>query len=516
MPPVLGRLLRGTFWLALKSPLQIVLAFWSVPLVQHYIGKGMNGAYLYAWGWGFVQFLLEFGMSSALQRQISDSWTRGDRDGVNRAVACGTAFYAAAALAQAAFLLIVAYVIAPYTDYYARPAEYALIVKLLWLQALAAPCYGLSMVAASVLQAARRFDFIPKFEMAVLLLRFAILIAGLAAGLDFFVIVAAQTISQIVLLLAPALWVMIRELGFRPHFQGARLSDWKALWHISIYMAIIQLSVVLADKLDTTILGHALRDPGPATTVYQNVSKGFLQIRQTGWMLSYMVMPAVASLVAARDERGLERVKYDGSRFLIGLLTPMAILAAIYAAPFLTLWVGAEYGAQAHLMQLFLVATLPLIISVPVQMSIGMGKIEVVAISALLGSLVNLPLSFYLTTQIGVAGVIWGTVLTTLISNGLVPAAYVFRVLDVRPTVFLRRTLSAPVAGACALAAASWSLGLLYSANPRGAAFLTRATPLLVHLAVSALGYVVGYTLVPAGRGDLAALARKLRPASLS
>ena len=54
-----------------QSPLQVIIAFWSVPLVQHAIGAEANGAYVFAWGFGFVQFLLEFGMGSALQRQMS-------------------------------------------------------------------------------------------------------------------------------------------------------------------------------------------------------------------------------------------------------------------------------------------------------------------------------------------------------------------------------------------------------------------------------------------------------------
>ena len=72
-----------------------------------------------------------------------------------------------------------------------------------------------------------------------------------------------------------------------------------------------------------------------------------MQLRQTGWMLAYMVMPAVASLAAARDERGLERVKYDGTRLHIGVLLPVGLLAWIYAGPFLSLWIGDRLGYDA-------------------------------------------------------------------------------------------------------------------------------------------------------------------------
>ena len=70
VPPAsstLSRMIRGTFWLALRTPVSVVIALWSVPLTQEYIGYKNNGAYLFAWGFGFIQFLLEFGMSSALQ-----------------------------------------------------------------------------------------------------------------------------------------------------------------------------------------------------------------------------------------------------------------------------------------------------------------------------------------------------------------------------------------------------------------------------------------------------------------
>src|SRR5271163_2280701 len=136
LPPVLGRLLSGTFWLGLRVPLQFVFALLTMRLVLEAIGPIENGAYTFAWGFGFFQFLFEFGASSALQRQISDAWTRHDRDGVDRLIACGMTFYAAMAVVQMAALLAVAYWALPYSKL--EPESYPLVVKLLWLQALTA------------------------------------------------------------------------------------------------------------------------------------------------------------------------------------------------------------------------------------------------------------------------------------------------------------------------------------------------------------------------------------------
>jgi O-antigen/teichoic acid export membrane protein len=514
-------MLSGTFWLALRTPLQAVFAFWSIRLILQAIGRDAMGAYTFAWGFGFIQFLLEFGMSSALQRQVAETWTRGDKAAVDRAIACGMTFYAGVALVQIVALWGIAYLALPYTGI--RGASYRLIVKLLWLQAATAPCFGLSTVVSCVLQAARRYDFIPRLELAIVVLRFLILGVGLGLGLDFFLVVVAQTVMQIGLSLGPTLWVMVRELGYVPHFAGATRADYAALLHISFYMFLMQLSVVLADKIDTTILGFALPEDASlgAIAAYQVVSKPFLQIRQTGWSLAYFVMPAVASLSAARDVRGLDRIKYDGPRLHLGALLPVALLAWIYAGPFLSLWVGDRLGydaaAVAPLLRLFLIATIPLLISVQVQMAIGMNRIEVIALSALAGAVVNLPISYFLTLRMGVAGVIWGTVLTTLFSNLLIPGIHVARVLDIHPGTYLTRTLGAPLAGASALLAVTWVLRLAAPPTLHGTTVLVRSLPLLAHLTVGCLAYLAGYLLVPTGRADLVALARKLRrPAPLA
>ncbi|CAN5809403.1 oligosaccharide flippase family protein [soil metagenome] len=513
LPPVMARLLSGSFWLALRTPLQAIFAFWSIPLIVGTFGQDFFGAYGFAWGFGFTQFLLEFGMSSALQRQVSDCWTRGDREGVDRAIACGTSFYAVMALAQIGVLLGVAYFALPQTDFTGRP--YRLIVQLLWLQALTAPFYGISVIASSVLQAARRYDYLPRFELAIVVLRFGVLWAGVHAGASFLAIVAAQLVVQIVLSIGPAIWVMVRELNYIPRFRKVRLGDFRSLMQIRFYLFLIQLSIVLADKIDTTVLGFALANPEKAIAEYSVVSKPFTQIRQMGWTLAFLVMPAVASLVAARDDAGLDRIKYDGARLHIALILPVGFLAWIYAAPFLELWIGRDFPGQiphlAYLLRLFLVATIPLLLSVHTQMAIGIGRVAVIGLAALGGAVVNVGLSYALTLRLGVSGVIWGTVLTTLFSNLLVPGAYAFRVLGVRVSTLVQRTLTAPAAGALALLLATWGLRAIWSAEPAiGADPLSRSIPLLVHLSIGCVAYVAGYLAVPVGRADLTTLLGKL------
>lgn len=463
-------------------------------------GDAQFGAYGFAWGFGFFQMLLEFGMSSALQRQVVTAWARGDRPAVERSLANGMVFYSIVTLVQALILLSVAYYAVPRTDF--APTEKALIVRLLWLQAVTSPCWGFSSVISSILQAAHRYEVIPQFEVLAVLGRFLALAVGIQAGLPLFHVVIIQILVQVTLILGPAVWITLREYGGVPGFRHANWVEFKGMIPLSLWVFLIQLSVVLSDKLDTTILGFALPDPGPATSVYQVVSKPFMQLRQTGWTLAYFVMPAAASLAAVRDKHGLDRVKYDGVRLHFGLLLPVGLLAGIYARPFLELWVGPAKAQYAPLVRLFLVACLPLILSVPVQVSTGLGHVKVVALAALGGSLINFPLSYYLTLKLGVSGVIWGTVVTTLFSNLLIPGVYVYRVLEIDPLVFLRRSLAPALLGASVLILVSSVLNYTITGPGGGAGSLARVAWLAGHLSLGMLAYMLGYMLVPSGRED--------------
>ncbi|MHC5541697.1 polysaccharide biosynthesis protein, partial [Singulisphaera rosea] len=147
-----------------------------------------------------------------------------------------------------------------------------------------------------------------------------------------------------------------------------------------------------------------------------------------------------------------------------------------------------------------------LALAVPVQIAIGTGRVRVIALSALAGAFVNLPISCYLATRLGVAGVIWGTILTTLVSNLFVPGVYLFGALGIEARAFIGRTLKAPMAGAAALITASWTLRAFMPVAAPSAGLWWLISTLSLHLGVGILAYVGGYLLVPVGRRDLARL----------
>ncbi len=512
-PPVLTRLLQGSFWLALRTPIQAALALWTTRLILNQLGEATNAAFNFAFSFGFLQYLLELGMSSALARRISQAWTCDDGDELDRAVSCGVIFYSIVSMAQAAILVGIAEIGLPASEL--EGEAYRLSRQILWLQALTAPFCGISTIVVTLLQAARRYGLIPAFEVLIVLGRFAILWGGIEAGWDFIWILAFQLSCQIGLSLIPGVWVLFRRVGYRLRLRRVDRSDFASLFQFSLYYSLIQLSVALATGVDQTVIGFLIADQTDhALTVYTLVSKPFFYVRQTGWILAHLVMPAAASLVAAQDRRSLDRLIYDVARLHIGLLVPIVALAGLYARPFLLSWMypNTVYGEDAVLIQIFLLATLPLALSVHVQVSIGMGRIAPIAWAAIGSSLVNLPVSIALTYVLGMPGVIWGTVITSLTGNFLIPGAYLFRTLEMTWSSFLNRTLSAPLCGLIGLTLASGLTRFVLSPDPSPAfdAPLLAAWPLLTHLSFGVIAYTAGYLIAPAGRADLQILLRRM------
>ena len=389
---------------------------------------------------------------------------------MNRAIACGTSFYAAMALVQVAVLASIAYLAVPHSPAFGSgelyqvgrqaslaPGAHGPLLRPVGGRLERAPG-GASVLVHSQARACGRAS-----------VRFLVLVVGVSLGSDFFGIVIGQTIVQIGLTLCPALWVMVRELGYTLHFTGARRADYLDLMHFSVYVFLIQLSVVLADKIDTTILGFALSEkaaedgvqcvPGHQQTIHADSPDGLDALvhgHARGGKPGRRARPPRPRPAQVRRSQASYRRTLTRCAPGVRLCGPVPV-ALLFGG---RLPGGA--GTYAWLMQLFLVAALPLLISVHVQMAIGMGKIRLIAFSALAGSLVNLPISCALTLRFGdVSGVIWGTVVTTLFSNLLVPAIYVFRVLEIRPATYLARTLGAPAAGALALLSVSWIVRLL-------------------------------------------------------
>ena len=199
-------------------------------ILEHDRAATLMGAYGFAWGFGFFQFLLEFGMSSALQRQISETLDAGRPRGGRPGDRLRDDLLRRVAVVQVAALLAVAAL---------RPARHSGSARRIVPPDRPAPLAPGG--DGPLLRAHRRSSPASSRRRGGTTSSRGwssgssssgswSCWAGLTAGVDFFRDRGWRRRSlQIGLSLGPALWVMVRELGHVPHFRGARRDDYTGL-----------------------------------------------------------------------------------------------------------------------------------------------------------------------------------------------------------------------------------------------------------------------------------------------
>jgi hypothetical protein len=104
-----------------------------------------------------------------------------------------------------------------------------------------------------------------------------------------------------------------------------------------------------------------------------------------------------------------------------------------------------------------------------------------------------------------------GTVLTTLVTNLLIPGVYLFRLLEIRLSTFVTRTLGPPMAGAALLMPVAWVCSTIVPPEPTGTTLISRSAALVLNLSLCVVAYLLGYLAVARGRSDLVAFVRQIR-----
>ena len=206
--------------------------------------------------------------------------------------------------------------------------------------------------------------------------------------------------------------VLRRALG------GTRMRVTRAaaasLWRYGRTIALLRPLGVLERTMDRIIVGIFL---GPAAvavvaiaTQLANGAAGVLSAS------IYAVTPAASWVGARGDHHTLRELVNRGTRYSMLVAMPVAVGAAIVAAPLIRLWVGGGYSTAALLAG---VALAGVAVSTPLavgsEVLVGIGKATDVLHASVVALTVNLVLSVAFVPLIGPVGTFLGTLIATLV-----------------------------------------------------------------------------------------------------
>ncbi len=249
----------------------------------------------------------------------------------------------------------------------------------------------------------------------------AMIVTALAGASLVYIFLAREAFT-----LVRAVWLFFiardRLEGRMPNPFKFSKKAFKLIFGLSSLIVLSKVAGLLTYQTDKIIIGAAL--PVGMLSVYSILSKPAEVVRMVSSLFNSAVMPAVSAEQEKRGKEGVDQFIYEGSRYNNALVAPFAVISTYLAGPFLTVWVGPKYLEWIWIAQLSCIFMLVWQSnSLLGRVYFGSGKALKPALIAFLTAAFNAVLSVVLVQVMGVAGVLFATLVAGAIA---VPLAYWF------------------------------------------------------------------------------------------
>lgn len=238
---------------------------------------------------------------------------------------------------------------------------------------------------------------------------FAGLVSGLAlGGAPLWIVIAAGGTPMLFSGLICA--VAARRAGLHFHVRRSLLSKPYVEEYRSL--ALNSLAVGGSDLVITQLDRAVLAAFTNAATIglYEATVRPQLLVRQLHGTLSATVLPASTGYVTLADEARTKELALRGTRYVLGVVVPLAVFVAVMAGPLLDVWLGARYVEAQWALTIFVAYWIfGANTGVLGSMMYAHGKAGALARIAWLIAGANLIISLALTPLIGLEGVVVGT-----------------------------------------------------------------------------------------------------------
>ena len=392
--------------------LTTILSLVTVPLTLNYLGPERYGVWLTISSVIALLSFTDLGIGNGLLNAVTHSMARGEVTEARRQISSALVLLIVVAVALTATAAAF-YPIIPWADVLAVPGREAASEAGLALATWVA-CFviGMPLGIAAQVRLARQEGYIVHLAAAAgNVAAVGALLVGIATrqGLPFLVVamagppLIASAINGIVLFrrdapqLGPSRSLADRLTGF-------------GLLRAGFLFFVLQISIAVAFTSDTLVVAQILGST--AVAEYGVTSRLFMIPAAIAAMILAPLWPAYGEAIARGDMRWTRATLVRSVRG--GLLTtvPAAVILVLLGLPIIAFWVGPSVTPPFPLLLGFAIWVVLSTLGSSVAMLLnGAHEIRIQAAAAAVMAVVNLALSIWLTSRIGVAGVIWGTVI---------------------------------------------------------------------------------------------------------
>jgi O-antigen/teichoic acid export membrane protein len=434
------RLIFNTILNAISTGWGFLISLTLTPFLIRTLGKEAYGAWILVMSFSVVSgylSLLDFGLSASTVKFVAEYHARRETDALNQTVSVGLYLFGALGMLGAIAVALFARLFL--TRVFNIPPELTDVTRLLlYLLAIQILFEFPGLIFSGILEGLQRYDLLRAIEISRLGLYALILVVLLSRGYGL----VALGITTLVIAAGRALVMAVLSWHLLPGLRLVRSLDLGTLRRIAAFSGqifVIRINAVIYNQMDKAIIGVLLMST--LLTDYDIANKIQSLVLASLTFTSSLIVPAASQLDALEDRARLQALFLKGTKYTLAICLPVAVSAFALARPIIHVWIGPNFAHNAGITRLFVSHLfLVALTAVGYNIMIGMGRIRPLLWTQTITTAVNLIASVVITRRVGVAGVIWGTLIGTALA--LVPYLWHFLVsLDVSWTRFWREAL---------------------------------------------------------------------------
>jgi len=183
-------------------------------------------------------------------------------------------------------------------------------------------------------------------------------------------------------------------------------------------LALVSFASLLISGLDTVIVGAIDFQSVVAFSLAVTLTNLVIQVQSAA---VNVIMPVAASLAGQQNNRSLVSLLFRGTRYGTWTLLLIGVTLAAIGPEFIRIWVGEEFVSQVMplLVALIIATILRQATLTSTNLVVGVGKLPILLVPALIGGLVNVICSIVLTMRMGAIGAAIGTIIGALFEISL-------------------------------------------------------------------------------------------------
>jgi len=404
-------LFKSSFFRAINTVLQVLIAFVMTPLIIHSLGTPLFG--LWSLIGAFIGYygLLDLGLSSAVTRFVSRAIGKKDNEIINTTITTSLGLFSLAGLGVILVTITVAF-LAPL--FIKEIANIVLFRKVIFILGISMAISFPMRVFEGVLQAFSRYDLAANINLFRLISSNLLIYYVLTHGqglLSMALITFITTMLSHLMRLIRARQVFPAIAIKREYFKKEHVME---LYGYSGKTFVAAIADILRFKVDTFVisifLGLSMITPYAIAMRLVNYFTKFIQDALG------IMQPIYSKYEGQGDFDKIRKIFFQVSRFSVILSVYIGGSIVFYGGVFIQRWLGPGFeGTYLILVILAIPTTVELMQNPSLGLMYGISKHGYYAIANTCEGILNLVLSLILVRHYGVYGVALGTAIEILI-----------------------------------------------------------------------------------------------------